>query len=133
MAHRCACGISCLYCIGNCSRTWKIDLMRMLQQVWVAYVTADQQFHISVPFSEGMTAQDAIQLSGIGSQVELPEPLQLGIFGVRLKDFQQVLQVGDRVEIYRSLSINPKDIRRIRAQNNPVGRFAKGNRLKQSK
>ena len=107
--------------------------MRMLQQVWVAYVTADQQFHISVPFSEGMTAQDAIQLSGIGSQVELPEPLQLGIFGVRLKDFQQVLQVGERVEIYRSLSINPKDIRRIRAQNNPVGRFAKGNRLKQSK
>jgi len=63
----------------------------------------------------------------------LPEPLQLGIFGVRLKDLQQVLQVGDRVEIYRSLSINPKDIRRIRAQNNPVGRFAKGNRLKQSK
>ena len=43
--------------------------MRMLQQVWVAYATADQQFHISVPFSEGMTAQDAIQLSGIGSQV----------------------------------------------------------------
>ena len=107
--------------------------MRMLQQVWVAYVTADQQFHISVPFSEGMTAQDAIQLSGIGSQVELSEPLQLGIFGVRLKDLQQVLQVGDRVEIYRPLSINPKDIRRIRAQNNPVGRFAKGNRLKQSK
>ena len=107
--------------------------MRMLQQVWVAYATADQQFHISVPFSEGMTAQDAIQLSGIGSQVELPEPLQLGIFGVRLKDPQQVLQAGDRVEIYRSLSINPKDIRRIRAQNNPVGRFAKGNRLKQSK
>ena len=83
--------------------------MRMLQQVWVAYATADQQFHISVPFSEGMTAQDAIQLSGIGSQVELPEPLQLGIFGVRLKDLQQVLQAGDRVEIYRTLSINPKD------------------------
>ncbi len=46
-------------------------------------------FILAVPFSEGMTAQDAIQLSGIGSQVELPEPLQLGIFGVRLKDLQQ--------------------------------------------
>ena len=107
--------------------------MRMLQQVWVAYATADQQFHISVPFSEGMTALDAIQLSDIRSKVSLPEVLQLGIFGVRLKDPTQLLQAGDRVEIYRSLSINPKDIRRIRAQNNPVGRFAKGNRLKQSK
>lgn len=53
--------------------------MRMLQQVWVAYATADQQFHISLPFSEGMTAQDAIQVSGIGSQVELPERIIFGI------------------------------------------------------
>ena len=107
--------------------------MSQLHYVWVAYATANQQFHLQVPFAEGMTALDAIQLSGICSQVELPEPLQLGIFGVRLKEHAQILQAGDRVEIYRALSINPKDIRRIRAENNPVGRFAKGNRLKQSK
>ncbi|MDH1278624.1 MULTISPECIES: RnfH family protein [Acinetobacter] len=107
--------------------------MSQLHYVWVAYATANQQFHLRVPFAEGMTALDAIQLSGICSQVELPEPLQLGIFGVRLKEHAQILQAGDRVEIYRALSINPKDIRRIRAENNPVGRFAKGNRLKQSK
>ncbi len=107
--------------------------MSQLHYVWVAYATANQQFHLRVPFAEGMTALDAIQLSGICSQVELPEPLQLGIFGVRLKEHTQILQAGDRVEIYRALSINPKDIRRIRAENNPVGRFAKGNRLKQSK
>ncbi len=107
--------------------------MSQLHYVWVAYATANQQFNLRVPFAEGMTALDAIQLSGICSQVELPEPLQLGIFGVRLKEHAQILQAGDRVEIYRALSINPKDIRRIRAENNPVGRFAKGNRLKQSK
>ncbi|MFH7809602.1 RnfH family protein [Acinetobacter sp. BSP-153] len=107
--------------------------MSQLHYVWVAYATANQQFHLRVLFAEGMTALDAIQLSGICSQVELPEPLQLGIFGVRLKEHAQILQAGDRVEIYRALSINPKDIRRIRAENNPVGRFAKGNRLKQSK
>ena len=36
------------------------------------------------------------------------------------------------VEIYRSLTINPKDIRRKRAAKNPVGRFAKGNRFRPS-
>ncbi len=40
------------------------------------------------------------------------------------------LQAGDRVEIYRALTINPKDIRRKRAEKNPVGRYARGNRLR---
>ncbi|MCJ8162149.1 RnfH family protein [Acinetobacter zhairhuonensis] len=102
-------------------------------KVWVAYATSEQQFHLEVPFQIGMTALDAIQQSGLREQVELPEVLQLGIFGVRLQDHTQVLQVGDRVEIYRALTINPKDIRRQRAAQNPVGRFAKGNRFKQLK
>ena len=102
-------------------------------RVWVAYATPEQQFHLEVPFQIGMTALDAIQQSGLREQVELPEVLQLGIFGVRLQDHAQELQAGDRVEIYRALTINPKDIRRQRAAQNPVGRFAKGNRFKQLK
>ncbi|MDN8321380.1 RnfH family protein, partial [Acinetobacter baumannii] len=43
-----------------------------------------------------------------------------------------VLHAGDRVEVYRPLTINPKDIRRKRAAKNPVGRYIKGNRFKQS-
>lgn len=101
------------------------------QYVWVAFASAEQQFHLAVPYQNGMTALDAIQQSGIGEQVSLPEPLQLGIFGSRLTDAQQLLQPGDRVEIYRPLTINPKDIRRKRAAKNPVGRYAKGNRFKQ--
>ncbi|KAB1851998.1 RnfH family protein [Acinetobacter tandoii] len=102
-------------------------------KVWVAYATSEQQFHLEVPFQLGMTALDAIEQSGIREQVELPEILQLGIFGVRLENSAHLLQVGDRVEIYRALTINPKDIRRNRAANNPVGRYAKGNRFKQLK
>jgi uncharacterized protein len=37
------------------------------------------------------------------------------------------------VEIYRPLTINPKDIRRKRAEKNPVGRYARGNLLKKLK
>ena len=107
--------------------------MKKVQQVWVAYAAPNQQFNIEVEYHYGLTAIEAIELSGIKNQVELPENLSLGIFGVRLKDEYQVLAVGDRVEIYRALTINPKDIRRKRAQNHPVGRLIKGNRFKQLK
>lgn len=103
----------------------------VLQQIWVAYASQTEQFHIAVPFTEGMTALDAIRLSAIEQKTELPEHLQLGIFGVRLKDHQQALQAGDRVEIYRALTINPKEIRRNRAAKNPVSRYCRGNRFKQ--
>ena len=101
--------------------------------IWVAYATPEQQFHLAVPFRAGRTALEAIQQSGIAEQVQLPEPLSLGIFGVRLQDHQQLLAAGDRVEIYRPLTINPKDIRRKRAAKNPVGRYARGNLLRKLK
>jgi putative ubiquitin-RnfH superfamily antitoxin RatB of RatAB toxin-antitoxin module len=107
--------------------------MSELQQVWVAYAAPNQQFHIAVPFQQGMTALEAIEKSGIRTQIDLVEPLALGIFGVRLKDLHHILQAGDRVEIYRALTINPKDIRRKRAAANPVGRYCRGNRFKQLK
>ena len=107
--------------------------MDAIQHVWVAYAAQDQQFHIAVAFEAGMMALEAIEKSGIKAQVDLPEPLSLGIFGVRLKDLHHVLQVGDRVEIYRALTINPKDIRRKRAAENPVGLYCRGNRFKSLK
>lgn len=106
--------------------------MSQVAQVWVAYATPDQQWHVAVAFQQGMTVLDAIQLSGIAIATTLPEPLMVGIFGVRVEP-QHVLQAGDRVEIYRALTINPKDIRRNRAAKNPVGRYAKSSRLRQLK
>jgi uncharacterized protein len=102
-----------------------------VQKIWVAYASQTEQFHIAVPFTQGMTALEAIRLSEIEQKTVLPENLQLGIFGVRLKDHQQPLQAGDRVEIYRALTINPKEIRRNRAAKNPVSRYCRGNRFKQ--
>ena len=99
----------------------------------MAYAAQTQQFHIRLAFQEGMTALDAVEQSGIRSQTDLPEPLLLGIFGTRLQNLQQKLQIGDRVEIYRTLTINPKDIRRKRAAENPVGLYCRGNRFKQLK
>ncbi|NNP72786.1 RnfH family protein [Acinetobacter defluvii] len=100
-------------------------------KVWVAYATPTQQFHIEVAFEDGMNALDAIAKSGIQAQIELPEKYQLGIFGIKISDASQQLKAGDRVEIYRALTINPKDIRRNRAKANPVGRYCRGNRYRQ--
>ena len=102
-----------------------------MAKVWVAHATTEQQFHIELQFTQGMSIADAIQQSGIQTQVELPENFSFGIFGVKCKDQNQLLEAGDRIEIYRVLTINPKDIRRNRAKANPVGRYCRGNRYQQ--
>lgn len=107
--------------------------MSELTKVWVAYATETEQFVLSIAFQENMTVADAIELSGIRKLSSLPEPLICGIFGVKVKDLDVLVHAGDRVEIYRPLTINPKDIRRNRARNNPVGRYCRGNRFKQLK
>ncbi|WP_343598164.1 RnfH family protein [Acinetobacter sp.] len=104
----------------------------MQQYVWVAYASPEQQFHIKVVYQEGMTVADAIAQSGLNEQTQLPETLNLGIWGVKIHSPTHLLKAGDRVEIYLPLKINPKDIRRKRAEKNPVGRYQTGNRFKRS-
>ena len=104
----------------------------MQQYVWVAYATTEQQFHIKVAYQDGMTANDAIVQSGLSEKTSLPQILNLGIWGVKIHSPMHVLKAGDRVEIYLPLKINPKDIRRKRAEKNPVGRYQNGNRFKRS-
>jgi putative ubiquitin-RnfH superfamily antitoxin RatB of RatAB toxin-antitoxin module len=65
-------------------------------------------------FNEGMTAQQAIDASGLADQVKLARGFKFGVFGNKI-EADTPIQVGDRVEIYRALTINPKDIRRKRA------------------
>lgn len=100
-------------------------------KVWVAYATVQQQFHIEVPFVTGMTVRDAIEKSQLAQMVALPETFCCGIFGIKVSNQDQLLEVGDRVEVYRALTINPKETRRKRAAANPVSRYCRGNRFKQ--
>lgn len=100
-------------------------------KVWVAYAGLEKQFHIEVAFESGMSIADVIDRSGIQQQVELLEPLCVGIFGRRIQDLKYVVEQGDRIEIYRPLTINPKEIRRKRAAENPSSRYCQSNRFKQ--
>lgn len=88
--------------------------------VWVAYAGESQQYYIKVDFEQGMSVQDAIDASQIMNKAQITTPLSIGIFGEKVTDLTHILNVGDRVEIYRPLTINPKDIRRNRAKQNPL-------------
>lgn len=94
----------------------------------VAYARPDRQLILSVDVSAGATPIDAVRDSGILDEFpEIdPERAKMGIFG-KLVRKDQPLQAGDRVEIYRPLVADPKEVRRQRArQGRTMRRNGKG-------
>lgn len=88
-----------------------------LMTVEVAYARPDRQEIISLQLPVGTTAEEAVLQSGILKifpEVDLAKN-RLGIFG-RLVKAGQSLSEGDRVEIYRPLKADPKEVRRQRAR-----------------
>jgi putative ubiquitin-RnfH superfamily antitoxin RatB of RatAB toxin-antitoxin module len=85
-------------------------------KVEVAYAKPEVQVIVPLELPEGATAEAAIRASGI--LVRFPEiDLAINKIGIFSKPcgLEQVLRPGDRVEIYRPLSADPKEARRSRA------------------
>ena len=82
----------------------------------VAFALPGRQSIVQLSVPLGTTAEQAIALSGITNQFSEidPDNLQLGIFG-KAVPLQTVLRTHDRVEIYRPLIADPKQVRRARA------------------
>ncbi len=84
--------------------------------VEVAYALPDDQTLLSIQVRQGATVQDAIQQSGILEsypEIDLSRN-KVGVFG-KLAKLDAALREGDRVEIYRPLIADPKEVRRLRA------------------
>jgi len=84
--------------------------------VEVAYALPHQQLIIPVQVAPETTAEEAIKASGIVDkfpEIDLTQN-HIGVFGVRTK-LDQTLRHLDRVEIYRSLIADPKEVRKQRA------------------
>ena len=82
-------------------------------QVEVVFASADKQRLIAVTLGRGATVADAISESSIANQFprENLDELQVGVWGHPVeRDY--VLSDGDRVEIYRTLQIEPRQARR---------------------
>ena len=84
--------------------------------VEVAYALPDKQAIVPLDVTLGTTALEAVQQSSIVERFEglSLDGVKLGIFGKAVPD-TQVLASGERVEIYRPLLIDPKEVRKARA------------------
>lgn len=87
-------------------------------EIEVVYAAVDRQVLRTVSVPEGATVRDVLLKSGIGD--EFPEldlaECPVGIFGKVIADPEvRLIQAGDRIEIYRPLLADPKEVRRLRA------------------
>ncbi len=92
--------------------------------VEVAYALPHEQVLLSLSVEQGTTAEQAVRQSGILErfpEIDLQGENKLGIFSKVTKP-DTVLRERDRVEIYRPLIADPKEVRKQRA--------AEGKRMK---
>ncbi|MBC2691020.1 RnfH family protein [Pseudomonas kielensis] len=89
-----------------------------LMDIEVVYAAVDRQVLLTVQVPAGCSVRAALGLSGIAG--EFPEldlaSCTVGIFGKVVADPEHCLvRAGDRLEIYRPLLADPKEVRRLRA------------------
>ncbi len=88
----------------------------MALHVTLIYAPAARQIHqATFDLEEGSTIGDALTASGLAQRFpELADaPLRVGIWCQEVST-ERALQDGDRVEVYRLLSVDPKVARRAR-------------------
>ncbi len=86
-------------------------------KVEVAYALPQEQVIVPLDVEPGTTVQQAIERSGILQrfmEIDLKKDNKVGVFG-KLTKLDRVLRANDRVEIYRPLIADPKEVRRQRA------------------
>lgn len=92
-----------------------------LINIEIVYALPEEQTLLKKQFPQGTTVAEALQTSGILNkypQIDLATN-KLGIFG-KLTKPDVVLRDKDRVEIYRPLIADPKEVRRKRAEEGKV-------------
>ncbi len=98
-----------------------------LIHVEVAYALPGKQTILGLDVPEGTTALEAARRSGIADKFEGIDldNAKLGIFA-KVVSPGQVLREGDRVEIYRPLVADPKEVRKAREDRAKERRAGKG-------
>lgn len=89
--------------------------------VEVVYALPGQQSLLQVQLAEGAMVEDAIRQSGVLEafpDIDLAKN-KVGIFS-KLVKLDETLRDKDRVEIYRPLIADPKEVRRKRAEEGKV-------------
>ncbi|MEQ5112866.1 MULTISPECIES: RnfH family protein [Providencia] len=94
--------------------------------VEVVYALPEKQYLLSVKLTEGVTIEEAIIASGILSlrdDIDLKKN-KVGIYS-RPAKLSDTVQDGERIEIYRPLLADPKELRRKRAEKSKESKESK--------
>ncbi|WP_213880599.1 RnfH family protein [Pseudomonas sp. dw_358] len=95
----------------------------------VVYATPEQQGLIRLDVPAGSSLSAVLQLDLVQQQwpqLDLGQ-MPVGIFGKVVADpNKHVMQAGERIEIYRPLLADPKEVRRLRAAKAARDRAASG-------
>jgi putative ubiquitin-RnfH superfamily antitoxin RatB of RatAB toxin-antitoxin module len=86
-----------------------------LLAIEVVYAGAEEQVVVALSVPAGTTVAQALEYSGLAARfTEIGPDPKLGVFG-RVVRPETPVGAGDRVEIYRPLIADPKQVRRRRA------------------
>ena len=83
----------------------------------VVYGLPHKQVLLSLQVPVGSTIEEAVGLSGIDKHFPDADfnALKVGVFG-RAERLSTEIKAGERIEIYRPLTADPKEMRRLRAE-----------------
>ena len=90
--------------------------MTEMIEIEVVYGLPHKQILLSVSVPAGSNIEECIKLSGIVAHFPeiLPSTAIVGIFS-RPEKLETIIKAGERVEIYRPLIADPKEMRKLRA------------------
>ena len=91
--------------------------MNQLIDIEVVYGLPHKQVLLSLKVPSGTTIENCIKLSGIVKHFPeiIPSEAVVGIFSKPDK-LENTVKQGDRIEIYRPLTADPKEMRKLRAE-----------------
>lgn len=91
--------------------------MSQMIDIEVVYGLPHKQVLLSLTVPDGTTIEDCIKLSGIVKHFPeiVPSEAVVGIFSKPTK-LDNTVKPGDRIEIYRPLTADPKEMRKLRAE-----------------
>ena len=83
--------------------------------IGVCYAEAERQLWLRLEVPDDSTIQEAIELSGVLKQypqIDLTTQ-KVGVFG-KLAKLEAPIKEGDRIEIYRKITVDPQQVQRRR-------------------
>ncbi len=97
-------------------------------EVEVVFAAVGRQLLLKVAVPAGTHLREAVRLSGMAGR--FPEwnldECPIGIFGRVIAEPQsRLVQAGDRIELYRPLLADPKEVRKLRAAKAAQAKAAK--------